>query len=359
MEEEAWQGELGERGRGGVAVQIEVKESNGEACEEEGRAPGEAEGAGGQEGQEVDEDGEPDRELDGVLGVAEEPCEVKLALEPAQEGLDLPGPEVDLDDLGSGEVPAIGDDLVAARGRRAVAGLGARGDVGGDQAQPPQDGAGVVVGAAEGDPLVGDDGDPSASGLGEGRLDRAVRLDGDGRLRVEAGDQVDAGREQALEADVAVGAEIDDEGLPDQGRQTDRVAQDRPVPGLAVVELDRGQVNHLGQVQARDQPALDPHPRDLRAAQRRQPAGQPQAQPQEGRILNHQRPEQGVGGRRRPPTGLADPGGQVADDAHQQRRRAGAVRGRHLRVADPQPLRAVRDPQPLAATSPGQAANCS
>src|SRR3954465_9137360 len=138
-EVEAWERELGGvRGGGGgagrvgvggessVAGQVEQEEGGGEASEEEGGASGEAEGARGEQGQEMDEDGEPDGELDGVLGVAEQAREMEVALEPAQEELDLPAPEVDLDDLGGGEVPAIGEDLVAAGDGRAVAGAEAR-----------------------------------------------------------------------------------------------------------------------------------------------------------------------------------------------------------------------------------------
>src|SRR6187401_2486175 len=89
--------EVGERelegGRRGLEVvgRVEMKEGCGEACEE---------------CEEVGEDGEPDGGFDGVLGVPEQAREVKLAREPAEEELDLPAPEVDLDDLGGGEVPA-------------------------------------------------------------------------------------------------------------------------------------------------------------------------------------------------------------------------------------------------------------
>ena len=95
------------------------------------------------EGQEVNEDGQPDGGLDGILGVAEQAGEVELALQPAEEEFDLPAPEVDLDDLGGGEIPAIGEDFVAAGGGGAVAGAEARGDVGRDQAPARQDDAGL------------------------------------------------------------------------------------------------------------------------------------------------------------------------------------------------------------------------
>src|SRR5215203_5556585 len=72
---------VGDRWVGGVAGGVEVLEGGGE----------------------MGEDGEPDRELDGVLGVAEESGQVELVLEPAEEELDLPVPEVDLDDLGGVE----------------------------------------------------------------------------------------------------------------------------------------------------------------------------------------------------------------------------------------------------------------
>ena len=153
-------------GRVGVACGVEVDECAGEACEEEGGAPGEAEGARGEQGQEVDEDGEPDGELDGVLGVAQEAGQVELVLEPAEEQFDLPAPEVDLDDLGGVEVPAIGEDLVATRRGGAVAGAQARGDVGGDHSPAGQDDASAGGGGAEGDSLVGDDGDPAAIEVG-------------------------------------------------------------------------------------------------------------------------------------------------------------------------------------------------
>src|SRR5215212_9668823 len=92
---EAWERELSGDGRQvGVACRIDMDEGGGEACEEEGGAPGEAEGTRGEQGQEVDEDGEADRELDGVLGVAEETGQVEVVLEPAEEQLDLPAPEV-------------------------------------------------------------------------------------------------------------------------------------------------------------------------------------------------------------------------------------------------------------------------
>src|SRR6266511_2702656 len=115
---EAREGELrGDRRAADVAGEVEMLEGGGEASEEERGASGEAEGAGGEQGQEMDQDGQPDRQFDGVLGVAEEPWQMEVALQPAQKELDLPAPEVDLDDLGGGEVPAIGEDLVAA-GRR-------------------------------------------------------------------------------------------------------------------------------------------------------------------------------------------------------------------------------------------------
>src|SRR3954447_17889967 len=196
-EVEAWERELvGVRGESSVAGQVEQEEGGGEASEEEGGASGEAEGARGEQGQEMDEDGEPDGELDGVLGVAEQAREMEVALEPAQEELDLPAPEVDLDDLGGGEVPAIGEDLVAAGDGRAVAGAEARGDVGGDQAPAGQDDAGTCGGGAEGDSLGGDDGDPAAVDIRQRRLDRAVDLDGDDGAGVAPGHDVDAGREQ-------------------------------------------------------------------------------------------------------------------------------------------------------------------
>src|SRR4051794_26354151 len=67
-EDEAWERELvGVRGESSVAGQVEQEEGGGEASEEEGGASGEAEGARGEQGQEMDEDGEPDGELDGVL----------------------------------------------------------------------------------------------------------------------------------------------------------------------------------------------------------------------------------------------------------------------------------------------------
>src|SRR3954453_22612299 len=158
----------------------------------------------------MDEDGEPDGELDGGLGVPEKAREMEVALEPAQEELDLPAPEVDLDDLGGGEVPAIGEDLVAGGDGRAGAGAEARGDVGGDQAPAGQDDAGAGGGGAEGDPLVGDDGDPPAIDVGQRRLDRPVGLDGDDGAGVAAGHDVDAGREQVAEGGVAIVAEVDD-----------------------------------------------------------------------------------------------------------------------------------------------------
>src|SRR5215218_9359807 len=79
-------------GRGGVGIAggAAVAEGGGQAGEEEGGASGEAEGAGGEQGQEVDEDGQPDRELDGVLGVTQEAGQVEVVLEPAEEQLDLP-----------------------------------------------------------------------------------------------------------------------------------------------------------------------------------------------------------------------------------------------------------------------------
>ncbi|HZO25318.1 MAG TPA: hypothetical protein VFH48_04915, partial [Chloroflexota bacterium] len=109
-----------------IAGGVEVLEGGGEAGEEERGAPGKAEGTGREQEQEMDEDGQPDRELDGVLGVTEQAWEMELTLQPAQEELDLPAPEVDLDDLGGGQVPAIGDDLRAAGRRGAMAGLEAR-----------------------------------------------------------------------------------------------------------------------------------------------------------------------------------------------------------------------------------------
>src|SRR5688572_18221701 len=140
LEVEAWERGLGgdRRELSGVG-RVEVLEGGGEASEEEGGASGEAEGASGEEGEEVDEDGQPDGELDGVLGVAEEARESDVALEPAQEELDLPAPEVDLDDLGGGQIPAIGDDRIAAGDRGAMAGLDAREDVSGDEPQARQD----------------------------------------------------------------------------------------------------------------------------------------------------------------------------------------------------------------------------
>jgi hypothetical protein len=103
-EVEARAGELGACWRGvAIAGGVAVLEGGGEAGAEERGAPGKAEGTGREQAQELDEDGQPDRELDGVLGVAEQAWEVKLALEPAQEKLDLPAPEVDLDDRGGGQ----------------------------------------------------------------------------------------------------------------------------------------------------------------------------------------------------------------------------------------------------------------
>ena len=96
---------VGGRGEVGVAGGVEVQEGDGEPGEEEWGASGQAEGACGEQGQEMDEDGQPDGELDGVLGVAQESWQVEVVLEPAEEQLDLPAPEVDLDDLGGGEVP--------------------------------------------------------------------------------------------------------------------------------------------------------------------------------------------------------------------------------------------------------------
>src|SRR2546421_11017730 len=98
----------------------------GEASEEERGASGEAEGTSCLQCEEVDEDGQPDRQLDGVLGVAEELSEMQVALQPAQEQLALPPPEEDLADFGGGQAPAVGEGLVAARGWRAAAGLSAR-----------------------------------------------------------------------------------------------------------------------------------------------------------------------------------------------------------------------------------------
>jgi len=38
----------------------------------------------------MDEDGQPDGQLDGVLGVAEEPWQMEVALQPAQKELNQP-----------------------------------------------------------------------------------------------------------------------------------------------------------------------------------------------------------------------------------------------------------------------------
>ena len=51
-----------------VAGGVEVLESSGEAGEEERGASGEAEGTGGEQDQELDEDGQPARKREGVLG---------------------------------------------------------------------------------------------------------------------------------------------------------------------------------------------------------------------------------------------------------------------------------------------------
>src|SRR3954453_5937500 len=70
---DAWEGRLSWVWRQvGVACGVEVDDGPGEACEEGGGAAWGAEGACGEQGEEMDEDGEPDGELDGVLGVAEE-----------------------------------------------------------------------------------------------------------------------------------------------------------------------------------------------------------------------------------------------------------------------------------------------
>ena len=53
-----------------IAGLVEVSEGGGETCEEERGTPREAEDAGGEQGQEMDQDGQPDREFDRVLGVA-------------------------------------------------------------------------------------------------------------------------------------------------------------------------------------------------------------------------------------------------------------------------------------------------
>jgi len=65
-------------------------EGGSEPSEEERGASGEAEGTSGEQGEEMDEDGQPDRQLDGVLGVAEEAWQVEVAFQPAQEELDQP-----------------------------------------------------------------------------------------------------------------------------------------------------------------------------------------------------------------------------------------------------------------------------
>lgn len=71
---EAREGELrGGRRAAGVAGEVEMLAGGSEASEEERGASGEAEGASRAQGQEMDQDGQPDRQVDGVLGVAEEP----------------------------------------------------------------------------------------------------------------------------------------------------------------------------------------------------------------------------------------------------------------------------------------------
>jgi hypothetical protein len=151
---------------------------------------------------------------------------------------------------------------------------------------------------------------------------------------------VDASCEEVAEGSVAVIPEVDDEGPACQRRQAGRIPEDRAVPGLAVVQLDRGQVDHLGQVRARVQPELDAYAGALRASERGQPAGQSEAQAQEGGILDHQRPQQRVAARA---VGSSQPQlrDEMIDDPGQHRRWTRAIRGGHLRVADSQPLRLV------------------
>jgi hypothetical protein len=93
------------------------------------------------------------------------------------------------------------------------------------------------------------------------------------------------------------------------------------------------------------QPELDPHARAIGAGERGQPAGQTEAQTQERRVLDDQRSQQRVA----PLPAQASPahaGHQVGDHTGHHRCGAGAVRGRHLRVADPKPVRAVGRGQP-------------
>ena len=162
-----------------------------------------------------------------------------------------------------GQVPAIGQELVAAGRWGAVAGL----------VPARQDGTGPVVGAAEGDPLVGDDGDPSAVAVGQGRLDGLLGFDGDGRLGMAAGDQVEAGRARRVSA-LAVGAEVDDEGVAGQGRR--RSGSPDPTIPPSGASPPRPPPPPAGAIRGRHPGGADPEPVVLRSAsqptRRHQPA---------------------------------------------------------------------------------------
>ena len=162
----------------------------------------------------MDDQCQPDRQLNRVLAVAEWTDQPQTAFEPADEQLNLPAPQLPLDDLLGRQIPAIRQQVIAHRCRLPPRRGWGRRDGGADDTHLLQDGAGPIVGAPDRQPAIALDLD-AATTVGWQRrqrlLDRHVRDLGQRRLRVEPGHDVDASRPQAGEAGMAVDAEIEHE----------------------------------------------------------------------------------------------------------------------------------------------------